>query len=357
VRYERDAATLDTTSSFWIACDESGQDGETLTSTRPVMSHGAVRLDDDAADAVVQDLRQRLPTVWAGELKFSRFDSPRTVSVLTTALRDPQLLATRCSAYIVDKRYMAVAKTIDLIIEEYEHERGNDIYSTGEAAALATDLLVRGPTVLDADLLDTLLSRFVSLFRMGEPGGRPRATVDELFESVAAAKTAARDQRVRSILSRIAAGREQVDYFITHIRGSGGLPHLQPLIPAVIETIRDWYRRVPGVLMVLHDRQNLLSDEMIADIRRGLCEPSPLISVMPAPVVLGTFVRGDSASHSSIQLADLVAGAGRVAGEYAMGRRTDPVAHQLSRAMRPYITEHSLWGDPKTWSVLTTPRY
>jgi len=146
-----------------------------------------------------------------------------------------------------------------------------------------------------------------------------------------------------------------VDYFIAHVRGSDGLGHLQPLIPAIVENIRYWDRRLrhEGQVMVLHDRQNLLSDAVITQLRRAMRDPFPLLSIMPPPTVLGAFLRGESKTHPSIQLADLVAGAGRVAGEYATGRRTDDVAKQLTQAMRPVVAPGSLWGDPRTWKVLT----
>jgi hypothetical protein len=360
--YERRAPTLDSPTSFWIACDESGQDGESLLSAHPVMSHGTVRLDDNDAEAVVAELRRRLASTQGAELKSARFNAAKTVAILASALDDPDLLAGRCSVQVVDKRYTAVAKIIDLIVEEYEHNRGADIYSSGEAKTLAADLLTHGPKALGEARFDALVGHFVSLFRMGEPAARARSTVDELFDCLTAAVAAARtagNRRVESILERVARGREEVDFFIEEVRGSDGLPHLQPLIPALIESIRFWDARLRdhGRVMVLHDRQNLLSDQMIAVTRRGMRYPSLLTPVRPDPVLLGAFVRGDSKTHPSIQLADLVAGAGRIAGEYALGRRTDPVAKQLSQAVRPLVAAGSLWGDPRSWKSLTSMPY
>ncbi len=73
-------------------------------------------------------------------------------------------------------------------------------------------------------------------------------------------------------------------------------------------------------------------------------------------MMVGELVRGDSDQHASLQLADVIAGAGRAAAESALGIRTDATAAGFIDVMRPLIDPDSLWGDDETWKRLTGRR-
>src|SRR5687767_12298363 len=106
-RYNQQAMTSDA-DGRWIACDESGNDGENLIARTPVFVSGSVRLDDAAAASVVRALstavssRQR-----TAEIKFSDFDSPQGVSALAWATGRGGPLRGRAHVYVADKRYVA----------------------------------------------------------------------------------------------------------------------------------------------------------------------------------------------------------------------------------------------------------
>lgn len=122
------------------------------------------------------------------------------------------------------------------------------------------------------------------------------------------------------------------------------------MIPALAQTLRFWAAR-PGLLglRVLHDRQNMLTDDRIDVLLEQVRNPLPEFRAWVQPASVASFVRGESHLHPSIQLADLIAGAGRAAAEAALGVRDYPVALDLIDMVRPLIDDDSLWGDDATW--------
>lgn len=148
----------------WVACDESGWDGEQLVGReRRFLAFASVAVDDDAAE-LVQMLRERARVRQAGELKFHFFkDDPQRWSLLEEAWRPGGVLHGRCSVYVVDKEYAAAAKVIDLLLEEKEHAEGKNLYAGGQARGLARILAVEGPRALRGFLFEELMSSFVAL--------------------------------------------------------------------------------------------------------------------------------------------------------------------------------------------------
>jgi hypothetical protein len=359
-RYERTHPTTDSDGPPWVACDESGQDGENLVATNPVLSHGSVRADDVYADEVTAVLTARLRHTQSSELKFRAFDRPLGASTLAWALGEDGPLHSRARIYLAHKPYVATGKVIDLLIEETEHAQGRDIYSSGEARVLARTLFRDGPRALGRDEFEHLIKRFVGLFRAQQPdrtGGKE--TVDGFFAAIEAARWRSSRRSVEQVLRRIIAARSHAEAFQVRLAAirEGDLPALDPLVPTLAQTLRYWSNQ-PGMsgARFLHDRQNLLTDGRIDTVLRAVKTPLPEFLRLAPPTPVGELVRGDSAHHASVQLADIVAGAGRAAAEFALRVRTDPTAGVLMKALRPSIAEESLWADDVSWERLTGRR-
>nr|WP_042192124.1 DUF3800 domain-containing protein [Kibdelosporangium sp. MJ126-NF4]CEL20504.1 NAD-dependent protein deacetylase of SIR2 family [Kibdelosporangium sp. MJ126-NF4]CTQ97728.1 NAD-dependent protein deacetylase of SIR2 family [Kibdelosporangium sp. MJ126-NF4] len=104
--------------------------------------------------------------------------------------------------------------------------------------------------------------------------------------------------------------------------------HLDLHIPAIVRAVRRWGGH--GPVSVVHDRQNLLTEERIAALRR----------------ILGDRLAGmrfvDSRDDARVQVADFLAGvAMRVASDELNGRGDS----ELVDALRPYVDPSSIWGD------------
>ena len=86
---------------------------------------------------------------------------------------------------------------------------------------------------------------------------------------------------------------------------------------------------------IVHDRQNGLTDDKVASMRRlsGLTDLR---------------FRASSADPR-IQIADFVAGVARKIAEDALQGRGDP---SLTALLRPYVDPASVWADQGSWSML-----
>lgn len=355
-RYEQADPTDDADGPPWVACDESGQDGENLTSTGKILAHGSVRIDDRHAAEVVAEIRSRLRPSQQRELKFSMCLNTAGVDALAWALGDDGPLYGRAHVYLAHKPFIASAKMIDLLIEELAHAHGDDIYTDGTAVEMARTMFREGRRGLGADRFAALIESFVSLFRIRQPkGGRDKETVDGFFQLIEDYRWSCRRASVEKILHRIAAAREYAEDFQQRLAAaSDDLPMLDPLIPALAQTARYWAG--PGGLQgvrLLHDQQNLLRDDRIDLTLAELRAPFAEFRRFARPVSVGALVRGNSHDHASMQLADIVAGAGRAAAEAALEIRTHPVEVGLIDTIGPIIDVHSLWGDDWSWQRLT----
>ncbi|MEV5582203.1 hypothetical protein AB0L39_27050 [Streptomyces parvus] len=149
----------------WVACDESGWDGEQLVGRqRRFLVYASVAVDDVEAAALIQTLRDQAGIRQAKELKFDLFKNRANRWSLLQQMWEPGgALDDRCSVYVVDKEYAAAAKVIDLLLEEKEHDEGGNLYADGKARALARTLALEGPRALRGTLFQELMSAFVAL--------------------------------------------------------------------------------------------------------------------------------------------------------------------------------------------------
>lgn len=356
-RYNHIESTKDSREAIWIACDESGQDGENLVSPGPVLSHGSVRLDDLQAQEAIAQIRDRLPPLQGKELKFRQLDNARGLQVLTWALSEGGPLWGRASIYLAHKPYVAVAKAIDLLVEEQAHAEGRDLYSAGQAREMARTIFREGPRAVGIENFTGLVASFVSLFREHlPPSAGAKETVDGFFDLVDALRLTARRRNVSDVLMAMHGARDHAVDFQERLDSEkrSVLPTLDPIIPCIVQSIRYWAEALPHVeIRALHDRINILSDERIDLLIAELRRPYGEFATLAGPVRLREITRGVSEHHPSLQLADVLAGAGRVAGEAALGLRPDDHPHhELASILTSSVDVHSLWGDESSWQRL-----
>lgn len=331
----------------WIACDESGWDGEQLVGRqRRFMVYASVAVDDVEAAALIQQLRDQAGIRQAKELKFDLFKNRTNRWSLLQQLWEPGgALHDRCSVYVVDKEYAAAAKVIDLLLEEKEHDEGGNLYADGKARALARTLALEGPRALRGTLFQELMSAFVTLAsrrgtnRQDEALGVFVAALDQAW-------AASTRKAVTALLARLRGTR---DYAATFHEDPADpvFPQLEMLIPAVAQTARRWDRRV-GRVSVLTDEQQMLTDDALRTVREYACAPVGMtLLTRERGADVAAVVRGDSVDHPSIQLADLLAGAAAAVTERHEGNPSD-VGEGLWPVITSLVEQSSLlpYDDP-----------
>jgi hypothetical protein len=272
-----------------IACDESGFSGTNLLhSTDPVITHASVDLSTGEALELIAALRSGFRFA-PHELKSGQFlRHPAASDRFLEALRG------RAHVHLVDKKFFLVTRVVDLLLGDPSYAAGTRLAPEHRAAAVT---LYQVGHSAPADWT-AFLAAFVDMVRTKRR--RPaHHTAERFFRARdALAVHGAGDvldrldpAHVRTVLTRLDHDDREIP------------PPLEPLLPALAETVLFWsdgHRRV----LVTHDEQSALTADRLTRLQRALTDgagPSPLAGLVMA----------DSRADPRVQVADLLAGAAR----------------------------------------------
>lgn len=336
-----------------ICCDESGNDGENLMEgTTSVFAHGSVNLDMEAAEGIIAKLRSNTGSR-AAEFKSKDLIKPHHIGHVLELLAPDGPLAGRASIHLTDKSYFVVGKVIDLLVEELSHERGENLYNKGKARKMAYDLFEFGPRAFQdpADWV-TLLKSFTSLMRLTQRSGE-KATVSDFFSTVDKMRHETTKRRVGDILQLVWESRHHAEDFQESIRQGEAYRSLDPLIAAIPQTARTWYELLAEPLALVHDQQKTLDEALTSNIVRYVSHWQREYGYRVPPIPLRDIRQADSKTDARIQVADVVAGVGRLAATSALNDEANP---ELLQSVRPFLDRNSLWGHNSSWVALTGRR-
>ncbi|PKH40720.1 hypothetical protein SAMN05192575_105185 [Nocardioides alpinus] len=313
-----DGSTTDDATQRWVATDESGWDGEQLIGRFDrFMTIGSVACDDEHGERVLQSLRRAANLGATGEVKFKHLRrNPGRLEALAETMVSTDLLGNRCMIYVVDKHFMAASKLVDLLIEEHTSSRGINLYAAGANIVMGRALTNEAASELGAEQHLDLLQNVVDFASMRNVGGG-QVSVEELMACLYRARAACGAGFVADVLGLALRCETEAHDHLAHLdrltredTPAAAAAPMEPLVPSVAALIGCWVERL-GPISVLADEQLTLTDEILDvfarlsamslnDGRNGWTRGPHSASVH----------RGSSDDHPSIQLADLVAGAG-----------------------------------------------
>jgi len=282
--------------SSWveIACDESGFSGSNLLDpASPVITHASVDLAVPEATEVVAVLRSRLRR--RSEYKSNQLLRPGQRPALEWFLTS---LRGRAHVHVIDKTGYVAARVLVLFTEEPSYGAGTSLGRDHSDAVLA----LRRHTGFLAAFVDLTRTRRVRLIG--------HDAIDRFFAAMPADLPALREvtrARVEEVMVRL----------IDEDRAFP--PPLEPLVPALAETLLFWSAGERSVAVV-HDEQSALTRDRVVRLGMFLAE-----AVSPAPAPLRSFLQVDSRDDPRVQVADLLAG---------IARRQAP---QLNELLAPYV--------------------
>lgn len=331
-----------------IACDESGSDGENLIAggTR-VFAHGSTNLSLEEADALIEGLQ--LKTNFGGaELKSTRVLKGKHLRTTLGLFEPGGPLDGRVRVSITDKAYMAVCKIVDLVIEEDAYSRGEQLHQHGVARQMARDLFAEGPRAYGADVWQALLGQFVSFVRSTQRRGA-KTSLDQLLRTVDDLRLKSRRRRVEEAMQLLWRGRSELARY-AEVGGMSQevLRTLDPVVPAVMQTAGVWHEALASPIRLVHDRNSALTTEACAEIMRAGAHPHP---DFPIKVPIESIRLVDSREDARVQIADIVAGLGAIAGRSSLEGRLDP---DIRKAVEPSLISSSLWADAESWRLLNS---
>ena len=324
-----------------IFCDESGWEGENLALSRDsVFVHGSVHLELTEAESLVKGIRKDIGAT-GNELKSKQLLAPRNRDVLHELLSPTGPLAGNANVYIADKNYFIVGKIVDLLVEEEAHDRGVDIVAFGAHREIANALFEKGPGAVGEVRWRELLRVFNSLVRASQRSGGPKSTYEDFIEVLDDVRLRGTSKRVTDALALVWDSRLQAKRFESD---SSLLKEFEPLIPSLAAVITTWRLRLGDREYVIkHDEQNALTEDarqLILDVSRvptrlpGFTYPA--VNVLDIELI-------KSESDPRIQLADIIAGAGRIAAlEVIAGTESSLVSD-----IHSHLDHNGLWA-PKS---------
>ncbi|MEV4150895.1 DUF3800 domain-containing protein [Amycolatopsis sp. NPDC049691] len=296
-----------------IACDESGSEGENLVGGETdVFAHAGVRLTPEAARACVAEIRARIGSP-AEEYKANHLLRAKHRPVLEWLLDPGGPLAGRGHVHLTDKTFFAVRAAVTLLAED-----GTD--------AMARTLHRAGPAAFGAERWAYFLAAFTSVLRL-----RPRRGVTtspaEFF--ALAGELAEVPGEAGEILGHLKDGGERVAGYRARLATDPGLvPVLDPLVPAVIHTVRHFSANGTPVVLV-HDEQLALTGERVLQLKATLGHRLAGVRFV------------DSRSDARVQVADFLAGVARRIASDALNGRGDP---RLSTLLESFVDAESVWN-------------
>ncbi|HWD80744.1 MAG TPA: DUF3800 domain-containing protein, partial [Kribbella sp.] len=261
-----------------IACDESGFSGTNLLDpASPVITHASVDLAVPAAAEVVAVLRSRFRG--RAEYKSNQLLRPGQRAALEWFLTT---LRGHAHVLTIDKTAYVAARVFELFTEEPSYGAGTRL-GTDHSEAVAA---LRHRT--------GFLAAFVDLTRTKRVRLMDHAAVDRFFATMPAdvpALRAVTRARVEEVMQRLIDEDPELP------------PPLEPLVPALAETVLHWSAGGHQVAVV-HDEQSALTPGRVARLGAFLAarlDPPPLRS----------FVQVDSRDDPRVQVADFLAGIAR----------------------------------------------
>jgi hypothetical protein len=294
-----------------IACDESGFSGTNLLDpATPVITHASVDLSTGEAAGLIAALRSGF-RFSLNEFKSGQFlRGPRAGEALEWFLA---ALSGRAHVHLVDKEYFLVTRIVDLLLAEPSYAAGTRLTQDHRPAALT---LYRAKRLAGSDW-GVFLAAFVELVRIKRPHRPDRRALERFFQ--------ARDALVRYGLGAQAEGvldglsRTRVRAVLTRLSDDQSIPPpLEPMLPALAETVLFWSGGERQVL-VIHDEQSALTAGRLSRLQQVLADgagSSPAganeAGSSPAGVSpLAGLVMVDSRDDPRVQVADLLAGVAR----------------------------------------------
>jgi hypothetical protein len=280
-----------------IACDESGFSGTNLhRAATPVITHASVDLTTAEAARLIDGLRLSPHETKSGQFR-RRPDAADAVGRFLEALPG------RAHVHLVDKEFFLVTRVVDLLAGKPSYLAGTRLAEVRRPAAIVLHRAGREA----GEEWDAFLFAFEDLVRTkrrrpaDQRAGRFLQARDALARRLPGTPAAdvldalTRD-RVRALLTRMDADDRSLP------------PPLEPMLPALAETVLTWSAGRRRVL-ITHDEQSALTADRLIRLQRALATGPAALPGAISP--LAGLVMADSRDDPRIQVADLLAGVAR----------------------------------------------
>ncbi len=311
-----------------IACDESGFSGTNLLHpTSPVITHASVDLRVGEAVELITTLRSGF-RFSPPEFKSGQFlRSPAAGEALEWFLA---ALRGRAHVHLVDKEYFLVTRIVDLLLADPSYAAGTRLTQEQRPAAL-TVYRARHSAGRNWRVF---LAAFVELFRTKRRRWPDPLALQRFFQARDALLRDRLGPHAEDVLSGLSRTRVQAVLARLFADDPSIPPPLEPMLPALAETVLFWSGDDRREVLVTHDEQSALTAGRLRRLQQVLADDagsSSLAGISP----LAGLLMVDSRDDPRVQVADLLAG---------MARRLPEIVDD--GPLQPFVSLTSL-RDPK----------
>jgi hypothetical protein len=294
-----------------IACDESGFSGTNLLHpASPVIAHASVDLRVGEAVELITALRSGF-RFSPHEFKSGQFlRSPVAGEALEWFLT---VLRGRAHVHLVDKEYFLVTRIVDLLLAEPSYAAGTCLTQEQRPAALT---LYRATHSAGRNWR-AFLAAFVELFRIKRRRWPDPLALRRFFQ----ARDALLQDQLGAQAEDVIAGFSHagVQAVLTRLFADDPSipPPLEPMLPALAETVLFWSGDERRQVLVTHDEQSALTAGRLRRLQQVLADgagsptPAGAGETGRAPTgisPLAGLLMVDSRDDPRVQVADLLAG-------------------------------------------------
>jgi len=310
--------------------DESGYTGfDLLNPKQRFQGASAVAISDEEAARLIKEY---FPRLQAPELKYRVLSRRDGYHQRLLFLQRDLLTQFKSVTYICDKRFLLVLMFVDYAVEPFYYERGMDFYANGQNYAMASQLTLKGPTLLGQPAFDNLLMAFQNAVK-----DKTRAAIKTLLDAARATQW----RRLPEALGPLAqsAAPECLNAIVNPgVNTDAALVVLLSLISRM-EVMAD------GTYRVEHDQsKNLLRYhellQRFIDHDQDVEFRQTQITSIKFPLKLTEVTQVDSKASPAVQLADILIGAAIEAANNMTGLRSggsDPEALMSLYAENQFI--------------------
>jgi hypothetical protein len=305
-----------------IACDESGFSGTNLLHpASPVIAHASVDLRAGEAVELIATLRPGSgfsPHEFKSGQFLRNLAASQALECFLAALRG------RAHVHLVDKEYFLLTRIVDLLLAEPSYAAGTRLTQEQRPAALT---LYRAGRSAGRDWR-VFLAAFVELFRIKRRRWPDPLAIARFFQARDALLQDQLGAHAEDILAGLSRTRVQAVLARLFADDPSIPPPLEPMLPALAETVLFWSGEDRRQVLVTHDEQSALTAARLRRLQQVLADgtgSSPLAGLLMA----------DSRDDPRIQVADLLAG---------LARRLPEIVDD--GPLQPFVSPHSL-RDPQ----------
>ncbi|MBF5030825.1 DUF3800 domain-containing protein [Micromonospora sp. ANENR4] len=283
-----------------IACDESGFSGTNLLDpATPVIVHAGVDLSRDEAAELIRTLRSGFrfsPDEVKSRQFLRRREAAEAVQWFLSALRG------RAHVHLVDKEFFLATRVVDLLLAEPSYAAGTRLSGDRRPAAAALHRAGRaaGPG------WTAFLAAVVEMLRTKRRDRADDRSVERFFAARDALRRHVGDAQAGAVLDALDPARVAAVQARLYAGDRTIPPPLEPLLPALAETVLHWSGGGRWRVLVIHDEQSALTEDRLRRLQAALAAGDPA-----GPSPLAGLVMADSRDDPRVQAADLLAGVAR----------------------------------------------